>query len=104
MPSCHHTWRRVIVPPEFLFVSGFNKQLFLAVCSAFFRKNLHHTRLYVMVQQIHGNGKFALFMPKQSGGTITRPPYLTVKMVAAATEYYTVVVKNRSDSPFNLHG
>ena len=44
-----------------------------------------------------------LFTPEQSGGTITDPQYMTVKMVTADTAYYYMVVKEVTPvTPFNF--
>ena len=46
--------------------------------------------------------QFALFAQKQSGGTTTHPPCMTVKMVAAAITLFTKWSKTDPIPPFNF--
>ena len=51
-----------------------------------FNLNLYQTHVYVVAQLKAQQGQFAMIALKQSGGTISLPPYVTFKMVTTAIE------------------
>ena len=91
VPFCCQLWRLVIVPPD-NFVSRLSKQ-FLSVSIAFFVCTyITHTFMFPPVNALQW--KYALLVPKQSGGAITNPPCVTIKMVAKAIALHTVVKRD----------